>query len=53
MAKIAVAQNRLFKNVFLCKKCGAKIRVEPKKILESKVQCRRCKSKKFRAIKKV
>ncbi|MFA6023243.1 MAG: hypothetical protein WC781_04095 [Candidatus Pacearchaeota archaeon] len=53
MAKILVAQNRLFKNVFLCKKCGAKVRVDPKKILESKVRCRKCKGKAFRAIKKV
>jgi hypothetical protein len=52
MVKIAVAQNRLFKNVFLCKNCGAKIRVDPRKILEGKVQCRRCRKKAFRAIKK-
>lgn len=53
MAKILAAQNRLFKNVFLCKKCGARIKVEAKKILEGKISCRRCKYKKFRAIKKV
>jgi hypothetical protein len=52
MAKILVSQNRLFKNVFLCKKCGAKKRVEAKKIIEGKVRCRRCKGKSFRAIKK-
>ncbi len=52
MAKILVTQNRLFKNVFLCKNCGARVQVNPKKILEGKVQCRRCKKKSFRAIKK-
>ncbi|MBI2628562.1 hypothetical protein HYW74_00575 [Candidatus Pacearchaeota archaeon] len=52
MAKLPAAQNRLFKNVFLCKNCGARIKVEPKKILEGKVRCRRCRKKAFRAIKK-
>ncbi|HRZ85709.1 MAG TPA: hypothetical protein P5277_02920 [Candidatus Paceibacterota bacterium] len=52
MAKILIAQTRLFKNVFLCKKCNAKIRMDPKKILSGKVQCRRCKGTKFRAVKK-
>ena len=52
MAKLAAAQKRLFKNVFLCKKCGLKVRVDPKKILDGKIQCRRCKKKAFRAMKK-
>ena len=52
MVKLAAAQARLFKNVFICKKCGVKLRVEPKKILEGKVSCRRCKKKVFRAMKK-
>lgn len=52
MAKLPAAQNRLFKNVFLCKKCGAKVRMTPKKILEGKISCRKCKNKTFRAIKK-
>lgn len=52
MAKLAAAHARKFKNLFLCKSCGAKIKVEPKKILEGKVSCRRCKKKKFRAVKK-
>ncbi len=52
MAKIPIAQNRLFKNVFLCKNCGTKIRVAPKKILDKKVQCRNCKKKSFRAFKR-
>tara|TARA_Y100000310_G_scaffold316869_1_gene369092 strand:- start:165 stop:326 length:162 start_codon:yes stop_codon:yes gene_type:complete len=52
MAKLAVAQARLFKNVFLCKHCGVKIQVEPKKILDGKVRCRRCGKSVFRAMKK-
>ena len=52
MAKLAATQARLFKNVFLCKKCGVKIRVDAKRILEGKVSCRRCGKKAFRAMKK-
>ncbi len=51
-AKIPTAQKRLFKNVFFCKVCKQKIRMEPGRILSGKVACRRCKSKSFRAIKK-
>jgi Zn finger protein HypA/HybF involved in hydrogenase expression len=50
--KIPAAQNRLFKNVFVCKVCKHKIRVEPLKILGGKVSCRTCKGKDFRVIKK-
>jgi len=52
MAKIAEAQQRLFKNVFICKKCKSKIKAEPKKILDGTVRCRKCKSREFRQIKK-
>lgn len=52
MAKLQAAYNRMFKNVFLCKNCGAKRKIDPKKILEGKVSCRKCKKKKFRAMKK-
>ena len=52
MVKLAATHARLFKNVFLCKKCGLKVRVEPKKILEGVVKCRRCKRNAFRAMKK-
>jgi len=52
MAKIQEASNRLFKNVFVCKKCRAKIRAEPQKILKGKVKCRKCGKNSFRPIKK-
>jgi len=51
-AKIPTAQKRLFKNIFFCKVCKQKMRIEPGRILSGKVACRRCKSKSFRAIKK-
>jgi len=50
--KIPAAQNRMFKNVFVCKYCKHKIKVEPLKILTGKVRCRKCKKKNFRVVKK-
>ena len=52
MAKIPEAQNRLFKNVFVCKKCHTKIRSDPQKILKGKVKCRKCGKKAFRPFRK-
>ena len=52
MAKIIEAQNRLFKNVFVCKKCHSKQRADPQKILKGKVKCRKCKKSAFRTLKK-
>jgi formylmethanofuran dehydrogenase subunit E len=50
--KIPAAQQRLFRNVFVCKSCGTKIRADPRKILEGKIKCRKCKKRAFRQIKK-
>ncbi len=52
MAKIPEAQNRLFKNVFVCKNCKSKIRADPRKIVEGKIKCRKCHKRSFRQIKK-
>ena len=52
MAKIIEAQNRLFKNIYVCKKCHRKMRAEPQKILKGKVKCRKCGKREFRPIKK-
>jgi len=52
MAKIPEAQNRLFKNIFVCKNCQSKIRADSQKILKGKVKCRNCKKKAFRPLKK-
>jgi len=52
MAKIPAAQNRLFKNVFVCKVCKTKIRAMPNKVMEGKVKCRKCKSRALRPVKK-
>ena len=53
MAKIKEAQNRLFKNIFVCKKCKTKKRSIPQRVIEKKVKCRRCGSKDFRPLRKI
>ena len=52
MAKIIEAQNRLFKNVFVCKNCQSKLKADPQKILKRKIKCRKCKKTAFRPLKK-
>lgn len=43
MAKIEAAQQRLYGGVFICKTCGSKIKVDPKKVADGKGKCRKCK----------
>ena len=50
--KLPAAQARLFKNIFVCRHCKAKIRADSRKILEKKVRCRKCLKKSLRPIKK-
>jgi ribosomal protein L40E len=52
MAKIPEADARLFKNVFICRKCKSKIRAPNMKVLAGKISCRNCKSKALRVVKK-
>lgn len=40
--------NRLFKNVFICMNCNAKIRAQPDKVKKKKIHCRRCGGKELR-----
>ncbi|MEK6875247.1 MAG: hypothetical protein AABX30_01035 [Nanoarchaeota archaeon] len=52
MAKIIEASNRIFKNVFVCKKCSSKQRADPLKIFNGKIKCRKCHGKAFRPLKR-
>ena len=52
MAKIPEALRRMFMNVFVCRNCSTKIRAEPRKVLEGKIKCRKCKGHIFRPIRK-
>ena len=50
--KLPAAQARLYKDMFVCKHCKAKLRADPRKIIEKKVSCRKCSKKVFRPIRK-
>jgi len=42
---------RRFDRIFICRKCGARIRADLSKVRMGKVKCRKCKSKNLRPIK--
>ena len=48
MAKFEEAHNRKMKNVFVCKRCKAKIRAPGLKVSQNKISCRKCAAKKLR-----
>ena len=50
MAKFEATINRLFKRIFVCKKCKTKIRTDIIRVLSGKVKCRGCQGKAFRPI---
>ncbi|MFH1642044.1 MAG: 50S ribosomal protein L40e [Nanoarchaeota archaeon] len=52
MAKFPEAEARLFKRVFVCKKCKTKIRAPNLKILAGKINCKKCSSSAFRPVRK-
>ena len=52
MGKFKEADERLFKNVFVCQKCKKKFRADPAKVKAGKVRCPRCGSKAIRPIHK-
>ena len=52
MAKVPEADLRLYKNVFVCKKCKSKTRAPNMKVLAGKVSCKKCKSKALRVVRK-
>jgi DNA replicative helicase MCM subunit Mcm2 (Cdc46/Mcm family) len=50
--KIKEAQDRLFKNMFVCQRCETKMRADPQKILKGKIKCRKCGRSQFRVLKR-
>ncbi|MCX6707026.1 MAG: 50S ribosomal protein L40e [Candidatus Woesearchaeota archaeon] len=48
MVKFPEANARMFRNVFVCRRCKAKIRTPNTKVIAGKVKCRRCNSKVLR-----
>jgi len=47
-AKIEAVTKRIYHRVFVCMKCNAKIRANPRKVKLGKVKCRKCYSKDLR-----
>ena len=47
-AKFPEIENRLFKRVFVCMKCGKKIKADLAKVRAGKIKCRGCKTKSLR-----
>jgi len=52
MAKYTEAENRLFNDVFECRRCKTKIRTSNMRVLAGKVKCRKCNSDQLRAKRK-
>ncbi|HJX05408.1 MAG TPA: 50S ribosomal protein L40e [Candidatus Nanoarchaeia archaeon] len=52
MVKFPEAEARLFKNVFVCRKCKTKIKAPTLKVLAGKIKCRKCNSKILRTVRK-
>ncbi|MFH1770520.1 MAG: 50S ribosomal protein L40e [archaeon] len=52
MVKFPEAEARLFKNIFVCKKCKSKIRAPSLKVAAGKVACRKCGAKALRTVRK-
>lgn len=50
--KFPEAEGRLFHRIFICMKCGARMRADLVKVREGKIKCRKCKRKQLRPIKK-
>lgn len=48
MVTFPEATSRLFKNVFVCRKCKTVVRAPIMKVLAKKVKCRRCGSRELR-----
>ena len=53
MAQFPEADNRLFKDVYVCRKCERKTKIAIGKVLAGKAVCRACKSKQVRPIRKI
>ena len=50
--KVAIAQKRMFADVFVCKDCNKKIRSQSVRIVAGKVKCPKCGSRAFRPVRK-
>lgn len=52
MVRFPEAQARMYKDMFVCRKCKSRQRSPPQKVLQKKVSCRKCGSKALRPVRK-
>ena len=52
MAKFPEAEARLFKNMFVCRKCKSKIRTTNLRVIAGKTSCRKCGGKALKPVRK-
>jgi ribosomal protein L40E len=52
MVKFEEADLRLFKGVYVCRKCKSKLRAPPMKVLAKQIKCRKCGSTALRVKRK-
>jgi len=52
MAKFAEAEQRLFHNKFICKRCKSAIKAPNMAVLAGKIKCRKCNGKALRVVRK-
>jgi len=52
MVKFEEAELRMFKNIFVCKRCKSKMRAPSLKVAAGKIRCRSCGADTLRPIKK-
>ncbi len=52
MVKFPEANARLFRNIFVCRRCKSKIRTPNRKALAGKASCRKCAGKALRPVRR-
>ncbi|MBS3141578.1 50S ribosomal protein L40e [Candidatus Woesearchaeota archaeon] len=52
MVKFPEAQVRLFKNVFICRRCKTKQRTQPLRVIQKTISCRKCGCNDLRPVRK-
>lgn len=52
MGTFPEAEARIFKNIYICRKCEAKNRVPGQKVLMGVASCRKCGSKSLRSLRR-
>lgn len=52
MVKFPEAEARLFKNIFVCRRCKSKIRTTNLRVLAGKSSCRKCGGKALKPMRK-